>query len=227
MSSPIVTQDAGTAALKMVNSTVTAPNGQILISGGELVFTNTKLNAGQGIAVSSPKRIRFENSSQLAAVTGVVMQGARTAALEVVNSAIATPNGQILIDQFDRIQMESAILIATVIRARVVSRSGVLQISNSTLAAEELLRLYAEGSRGMVEFVGDVKLSGRRIDIAGKTVRVKKNGTVTTGPNTTVYARTHKYNKDGFGTISEHKQENFKARPSFSGGLTRLQGRRD
>ena len=156
-------QGAGTAALKMVNSTVYSNRMvQIRISGGELVFTNTKLNAGQGIAVSSPKRIRFENSSQLAAVTAVVMQGAGTAALEVVNSAITTPNGQILIDQFDRIQMESATLIASVIRARVVSPSGVLQISNSTLAAEKLLRLYAEGSRGMVEFVGAVNLSGSK-----------------------------------------------------------------
>jgi hypothetical protein len=143
------------------------------------------------------------------------MQGAGTGALEVVNSAITTPNGQILFDQFDRLQMEGAILRASVIRARVVSPSGVLQISNSTLAAGELLRLYAEGSRGVVEFVGTVKLSGKKIDIAGNTVRVKKNGKVTTSPNTTVYAGTRNYNKDGFGKISEHKQGNFNARPSF------------
>ena len=49
-------------------------------SSGEVVFSNTKLNAGQGIVVSSPKRIRFENSSQLAAVTAVLMQGGGTAA---------------------------------------------------------------------------------------------------------------------------------------------------
>ena len=121
-------------------------------SVGEVVLSNTKLNAGQGIAVSSPKRIRFENSSQLAAVTAVIMQGGGTAALEVVNSTITAPNGEILIDQFDRVQMESAILMASVIRARVVSPTGVLQISNSTLTARELLRLYAEGASGMVEF---------------------------------------------------------------------------
>ncbi len=49
------------------------------------------------------------------------MQGGGTAALEVVNSTVTTPNGEILIDQFDRIQMESVILMASVIRARVVS----------------------------------------------------------------------------------------------------------
>ena len=184
-------------------------------SSGEVVFSNTKLNAGQGIVVSSPKRIRFENSSQLAAVTAVLMQGGGTAALEVVNSTVRAPNGEILIDQFDRIQMESAALMASVIRARVVSPSGVLQISNSTLAAGKLLRLYAEGSSGMVEFDGAVNLSGNKIDIAGNTVRVKQTGMVTTGPNTTVYANTRDYNKDGFGKISEHQQGNFDARPPF------------
>ena len=193
-------------------------------SSGEVVFSNTKLNAGQGIVVSSPKRIRFENSSQLAAVTAVLMQGGGTAALEVVNSTVTTPNGEILIDQFDRIQMESAALMASVIRARVVSPSGVLQISNSTLAAGKLLRLYAEGSSGMVEFDGAVNLSGSKIDIAGNTVRVNSGGNVTTGPNTTVYATDHDYNKPGKGGIhlsgvplAIDRQKGFGERPSFHG----------
>ena len=191
-------------------------------SAGEVVLSNTKLNAGQGIAVSSPTRIRFENSSQLAAVTAVIMQGGGTAALEVVNSTITTPNGEILIDQFDRIQMESAILMASVIRARVVSPTGVLQISNSTLTARELLRLYAEGASGMVEFNGAVNLTGNRIDIAGNTVRVNSGGSVTTGPNTTVYATDHDYNKAGKGGIhisgvplAIDRQKGFSERPSF------------
>ena len=157
-------------------------------TSGELVFSNAKLNAGQEIAVSAPKRIRFENSSQLAAVTAVIMQGGGTAALEVVNSMVNSPNGQILMDQFDRITVESATLMASVIRARVVSPSGVLQINNSTLNARELLRLYAEGSSGMVEFNGTVRLTGKKIDIAGNTVRVNSGGTVNTAGNTMVYA---------------------------------------
>ncbi len=67
-----------------------------------------------------------------------------------------------------------------------------------------------------------VNLSGSKIDIAGNTVRVKQTGTVTTGPNTTVYADTRNYNKDGFGKISEHQQGNFDARPGFSGDLNNV-----
>ena len=114
--------------------------------------------------------------------------------------------------------------MASVIRARVVSPSGVLQISNSTLAAGKLLRLYAEGSSGMVEFNGAVNLSGSKIDIAGNTVRVNSGGNVTTGPNTTVYATDHDYNKPGKGGIrlsgvplAIDRQKGFGERPSFHG----------
>ena len=73
-------------------------------------------------------------------------------------------------------QLRGATLMASVIRARVVSPSGVLQINNSALNATELLRLYAEGSSGAVEFNGNVTLTGNRIDIAGNTVRVNSGG---------------------------------------------------
>ena len=176
----------------------------------ELVFSNGKLIAGQGIAVSNGTtvsngtKIRFENSSQLAAVTAIIMRGAGTAALEVVNSTVRAPNGQILFDEFNRIQVEGATLMASVIRARVVSPAGVLQINNSTLTAGDLLRLYAEGSSGMVEFNGTVRLTGKKIDIAGNTVRVNSGGKVNTAGNTTVYANVetgHDYNKPGKGVI--------------------------
>ncbi len=184
----------------------------------ELMFSNTKLIAGQGITVSSPSsptRIRFENSSELAALTAVMMDGGGKSTLEVVNSRINAPNGEILIDQFERIHLEGAALMASIIRARVISPTGVLRISNSTLSAGRLLRLYAEGASGMVEFDGRVALTGNKIDIAGKTVKVNEGGRVTTGPQTTVYADTREYNKAGSGRLGNHKQGNFDARPSF------------
>ena len=187
---------------------------------GALNFSKTELNAGQGIEVSSPTRIRFENSSQLVAVTDIIMQGAGTADLEVVNSTVRAPNGRILLDEFDRIQVEGATLMASVIRARVLSPSGVLQINNSTLTARELLRLYAEGSSGMVEFNGTVRLTGRKIDIAGNTVRVNSGGKVNTAGNTTVYANGetgHDYNKPGKGVLRLDRQKGFDERPDFHG----------
>jgi hypothetical protein len=187
-------------------------------SDGELVFSKATLHAGRAITVSSAKRIRLENSSQLNALTAVVMQGGGTAGLEVVHSTVNTPQGQVVIDQFNRIQMDSAQLTASVIKARVIGPDGVLQITNSTLSAGTLLRLYAEGYRGTVEFAGAVKLGGHTIDIAGDTVRVKANGSVTwTDPKAmaTVYANTRDYNKAGFGTMENHQQKPFGARPPF------------
>jgi hypothetical protein len=192
---------------------------------GQLVFHNTSLNAGQGIAISSPNKIRFENSSQIQAFTDVIMQGGGTADLEILqNSAVKASNGQILLDQFANITIDSAQLMAAVIKARVVSPTGVLMINNSTLAAASLLRLYAEGSNGTVSFSGTVNLTGKQIDIAGKTVVVRSGGNVLSSPNTTVYADTHNYNTGSFGTIknaatnsniSSSQQKSFAARPSF------------
>jgi hypothetical protein len=192
---------------------------------GQLVFHNTSLNAGQGIAISSPNKIRFENSSQIQAFTDVVMQGGGTADLELLqNSVVKASNGQILLDQFANITIDSAQLVAAVIKARVVSPTGALMINSSTLAAGSLLRLYAEGSNGTVAFSGTVNLSGKQIDIAGKTVVVQSGGKVMSSPNTTVYADTHNYNTGNFGTIknaatnsniSSSQQKSFAARPPF------------
>jgi hypothetical protein len=187
-------------------------------SGGELVFNNAKLNAGQGVTVASAQRIRFENSSQLNALTAIVMQGAKTAALEVVNSSANAPQGQILLDQFDRVQLDGAQLTASVIKARVISPDGVLQVTDSTLKAGNLLRLYAEGSNGSVEFAGAVQLGGRVIDIAGKTVRVRAQGHVSwADPQAaaTVYADRREYNRAGFGTMDRHQQKAFGTQPPF------------
>jgi hypothetical protein len=194
---------------------------------GQLVFNNTNLKADQGITVSSANKIQFENSSQIQALTDIVMQGGKTADLEFRHSAATTDtkNGHILLDQFRNITIDSAQLIAAVIRARVVSPTGVLMINNSTLTATSLLHLYAEGSSGKVVFSGNVNLTGKRIDIAGKTVEVQLNGNVLTSPNTTVYADTRNYNTSGshntskFGTIniSSSQQKSFgdPKKPSF------------
>jgi hypothetical protein len=190
---------------------------------GQLVFHNTNLNAGQGIAISSPNKIRFENSSQIQALTDVIMQGGGTADLELLQNSVVKAHA-ILLDQFRNITIDSAQLMASVIKARVISPTGALMINNSTLAAGSLLRLYAEGSNGKVAFSGNVNLTGKQIDIAGKTVVVQSGGKVMSNPNTTVYADTHNYNKGNFGTIknaatnsniSSSQQKSFAARPSF------------
>jgi hypothetical protein len=100
--------------------------------------------------------------------------------------------------------------------------------NNSTLGAASLLRLYAEGSGGKVEFSGTVHLTGHQIDIAGKTVEVQSGGNVLTSPNTTVYADTHNYNTSDnhntskFGTInirsSQQKGFDDKNKPRFEAG---------
>ncbi len=202
----------------LTQSTVNAGQGIALTNtnNGQIRVTQSTLNAGQGINLTGANQIVIEDSSQLQALTDIVMQGSSTATLNITGSTIKSATGQILLDQFSAITIESSQLMASVLKARVISPNGVLMISNSTLNAGSLLRLYAEGSNGTVEFVGNVTLKGNTIDIAGNTVQVDANGHVTTGQNTTVYANTHNYNKQNYGTISNSpQQKSFGARPGF------------
>jgi hypothetical protein len=140
------------------------PAGSLISLPSQLVFHNTTLNAGQGVSLFSANKIRFENSSQIQAFTDVIMQGGGTADLELLqNTVVKASNGQILLDQFRNIAIDSAQLMAAVIKARVVSPTGALMINNSTLAAGSLLRLYAEGSNGTVALSGSVNLTGKQI----------------------------------------------------------------
>ena len=121
-------------SLTISNGIISEQNINVRSTAGELGFSNTKLNCySRRIAVSSPKKIRVENSSQLAAVTAVIMQRWWDSCSRGRGFNWSRRQMGNIMDQFDRITVDSATLMASVIRARVVSPSGVLQINNSAL----------------------------------------------------------------------------------------------
>jgi hypothetical protein len=87
---------------------------------------------------------------------------------------------------------------ADVIKARALGANGQLNIGNSTLSADRLIRLYAPGSNGQLNFIANTTLSsGSRIDLAGSTVTIQPSVAVLVignGGPANVYTNNPNYN---------------------------------
>ena len=86
-------------------------------------------------------------------------------------------------------------------KVAVFGSNGTLRIGGSTLSANTLLHLYAPGSNGMIDFVGNTTLnsSGTAAVIAANTVTIE-NGVVVTigGSPANVFANVANYSaRDG------------------------------
>jgi len=92
-------------------------------------------------------------------------------------------------------------IAADTVKVAVFGSNGTLRIGGSTLSANTLLHLYAPGSNGMIDFVGNTTLnsSGTAAVIAAKTVTIENNVVVTIAPLTsaTVYTDVPNYSGSG------------------------------
>jgi hypothetical protein len=92
-------------------------------------------------------------------------------------------------------------LSADVIRARALGANGQLNVGNTTMSGDSLIRLYAPGSNGQLNFIANTTLSsGRRIDLAAGTITIQPNVIVTiTGNGGPANVFTNNANYSGFG----------------------------
>jgi hypothetical protein len=97
------------------------------------------------------------------------------------------------------INLNNATLNASTVKAGALGNNGTLNIGHGTISADTLIRLYAGGSNGTVNFTNNVTLSGNSVkQIAGDTVSIFNGKVVTVlGPAANVY--TNHPNYTGFG----------------------------
>jgi hypothetical protein len=90
---------------------------------------------------------------------------------------------------------------ADVIKARAFGANGQLNIGNTNMSADNLIRLYAPGSNGQLNFVANTTLSANnRIDLAAGTLTIQPNVIVTiTGNAGPANVYTSNANYSGFG----------------------------
>jgi len=89
---------------------------------------------------------------------------------------------------------------ADILKAGVFGANGVLNIGGGTLSADMMLKLYAPGSNGELNFVSNVTLGGNSIKIlAANSITIFDNVVVTIGGKAPADVYTNNANYTGFG----------------------------
>ena len=104
------------------------------------------------------------------------------------------------IDGNGTIAFNNASAHADVLKAGVFGTNGALNISGGTLTADSILKLYAPGSNGQLNFRSNVTLDGNSVKIlAANSVTIFNNIVVTIGGPNPADVYTNNANYTGFG----------------------------
>ena len=104
------------------------------------------------------------------------------------------------IDGTGGIAFNNASVHADVLKAGVFGANGVLVIGGGTLSADTILKLYAPGSNGQLNFVSNVTLGGNSAKIlAADSITIFDNVVVTIGGKALADVYTNNANYTGFG----------------------------
>ncbi|MEZ5323718.1 MAG: FecR domain-containing protein [Verrucomicrobiales bacterium] len=214
---------SATASLADQLDGVTA-DGSIEIFSKGLTVDNSTLEATSDIDVlSNGVTIAITDSSQLASLAGNIALLSAGGNVDVLNSVLRADAGEVLIDS-EMVDADSVINVmnstisADTIRMRAFGTSGdSIIIDNSTMNANRLIELYAEGMSNL-HFRGDVKLNTPEAILAAQNVQVDAGGNVTATGIARIFANEKNYNKAGFGGLSasQIQESTFSERPTFS-----------
>ncbi|TLD68643.1 hypothetical protein FEM03_21625 [Phragmitibacter flavus] len=146
---------------------------------------NLRLTARRNINISSSGVLRAFAENPDALLKLETLEGDITINGGYESTSIDTNTAAELIAQQGSININNSSIYSDSLKVQVLGTNGWINIGNSHLNAEQVMKLYAEGSNGGVSFSGNVSLDSAKIDIAGKTVRIEQFGEVylVRGPN--------------------------------------------
>lgn len=185
-----VNLSAGRNATIGSNLSIKATNTlNVTAQGSVTVLDSTQLRRLSGL---DPLDLRL-----LAVDGNVNLQGtnSRPVVIDAAAATIESVNGDV--------NIANANISGDFVSVRTRAPNGTLLIGNSRLSAALSMKLYAEGSNGMVRFNGNTTLTGPTI-ISGKTVQVDSGVSVTVSqPNKfDVYSDIENFNKSGYGNFT-------------------------
>jgi len=170
-------------------------------SGGHINITSTA-NGGTAISVSSSAQLLALLDAAAPGPGGSIKFTSAGGAINMSGTAQAdrgtieiTNNGTT-----GNINLANATLAADTIKVGALGTNGTLNIGGGTISADTLIKLYAGGSNGTVDFVGDVTLSGNSAKIIAANTVIINNGKIVTilGPSAAdVFTNNPRYT--GFG----------------------------
>jgi len=219
--------------INVARSTITAqPGGGGIVTSGLSPGTPPK----KGINLSAVRHINITDSTQLQVLASdpnaLLRLASETGNINIDASTLQSGKDIEIEAMKGNVSITNSTLAGDIIKARTLGPNGQLIIGGTTFNATTLLRLYAEGGSGLVNFIANTALKGANIDIAGNTVQITNpagGGTtvvsIDPSSNFRVYTNTDNYNKAGFGTFTDGVNQKgstlnvdkhpFKNRPTF------------
>ena len=193
----VILQSAGSIAVSSsidVSSNAPATH-RVSASGGNITVASTA-TTGTAINVTSTGALRSLLNAAAPGPGGIVQITASGGNI-VFNGTATADRGTVLIQNNGlngTISHTGAVISADIVKLGALGDNGQLIIGGGSINANSVMKLYAGGSNGTVDFVDDVTLSGGTKIIAANTVTIEPTKTVTvTGSRASVYANNQNF----------------------------------
>src|SRR6266487_1399721 len=204
-----LTTDAGGDTTLVINNNINeVVNGANIFAaiGGNLNTRNLTLellNNGGEIGTGAIVSLAVAGTANITNDATVAIYGSDGAAASgiLINGGNYNVGGTFLtyIDGNGAITFNNASVHADVLKAGVFGANGVLNIGGGTLSADTILKLYAPGSNGKLNFVSNVTLGGNSVILAANSVTIVDDVVVTIGGKAPADVYTNNANYTGFG----------------------------
>ena len=176
--------------------------GKASRAGGNVHIESRKLS-GTAIALTSSAQIASLLSASAPGPGGAVTFKSAGGDILVSGGKIQADRGTIDMQNVGAnglINLSNATVSADVVKVGALGDNGQLIIGGGTISANTLLKLYAGGSNGTVDFVSNVSLNGNSTKIiSGNTVQINSGVVVTIGGANPAQVFTNNPNYTGFG----------------------------
>jgi hypothetical protein len=197
----------GPAALG--GSTVALPYGKLYVyAGTDAALSNQATVQVEEVRVAAVHDIKLDQSDvkarsliEMIAQNGITIQNSSSlrALANTESPAVFLeaqgPQGDILISQSQ--------LAGDSIRARTLGIDGRLLLGNTSIDADQLVHLYAQGSNGQIQFTGDVSIDSPQTVLAAKKVTIDNgvNVTIQQPAGLDIFTDVPQFNTGGFGNF--------------------------
>jgi hypothetical protein len=176
---------------------------------GNLFDTSSTTTANQ-ITIQSLGSVNIANSSQLLALLDSVGNSGRVVIIASGDNGVANIGGTIQADQGEvdirqtgsagQTTLNNATIHGDVVKISALGANGALNIgAGNVLNADTILKLYATGSSGTINFLSNVTLSSPTSILAANTINITKGVVVMINSAQQAFVFTNNPNYFGFG----------------------------
>ncbi|HRJ09748.1 MAG TPA: FecR domain-containing protein [Prosthecobacter sp.] len=187
-------------------ASIAVPFGKLYVYAGTDVVIRKAIVQADEVRLQSVRDIRLDQAEVKARslIEMIAQNGISISNSSSLRALAETGSPSFLLEaqgpQGD-IVMNGATLAGEAIRAQTLGTDGRLILGNTSINADQLVKLYAHGSNGSIQFVDDVTLNSPQTILAARRVTVNNGVNVTVGQpaGLDIYTDVPQFNTPGFG----------------------------